>query len=133
MFCFHNHTTVINVSTAKSQIPTLLWMCYLLKLSQLKLHQSWLFRGGKTVIHSHIQYRNQLTDSADRHSVEMLTEKRILDPETQDEGVEEVAHPDLEYQILGDKLELRMHLGVKLSSINKQTEDSSDESSEEAS
>lgn len=51
----------------------------------------------------------------------------------QDEGVEEVAHPDLEYQVLGDKLELWMHLGVKLSTINKHTEYSSDESSEEAS
>lgn len=63
----------------------------------------------------------------------MLTAKGILDPKMQDEGVEEVAHPDLEYQVLGDKLELWMHLGVKLSTINKHTEYSSDESSEEAS
>lgn len=51
-------------------------------------------------------------------TVEMLTEKGILDPEIQDEGVED--RPDLEYQVLGDKLELWMHLGVELSSINRQ-------------
>ena len=48
----------------------------------------------------------------------------------QDEGEEKVAHPDLEYRVLGDTPELCMHLGAELSSINKQT-DSSDESSEE--
>lgn len=49
----------------------------------------------------------------------MLTEKGILDPETQGEGVEEVAQPNLEHQFLREKLESRMHLGVELSSINK--------------
>lgn len=33
----------------------------------------------------------------------------------QDEWVEEVAH--LQYQVLGDKLELWMHLGVELSNV----------------
>lgn len=63
----------------------------------------------------------------------MLTQQGILNPEPQDEGVEEVAHCDSECLVLGEKLKLWMHLGVELCLVNKQTEEPSDETSKEAS